>query len=169
MTDSLTPNYGWTKPTSGADNDTWGTLLNADLDSIDTDLKVVSDATTAAQSTASGAATAATAAAAAAAAAQGSANTANATAGAALTAANAAVPKGGGLMSGELEIGDANFALALRGGNPTIQLTANLVMVYNRSNGRLYFINGAGTPIFSIDYTDGTIRAAGSIIPNTAP
>lgn len=43
MVDSTTTNYGWTKPTVGADENTWGGLINGDLDSIDTDLKAVSD------------------------------------------------------------------------------------------------------------------------------
>lgn len=40
---SDTTNYGWTKPTVGGDDDTWGDELNTVIDSIDTDLKAVSD------------------------------------------------------------------------------------------------------------------------------
>lgn len=40
---AATTNYGWTKPTVGADDNAWGDELNGDLDSIDTDLKAVSD------------------------------------------------------------------------------------------------------------------------------
>lgn len=39
-----TANYGWTKPTVGADDDVWGDTLNAALDAADVDLKAVSDA-----------------------------------------------------------------------------------------------------------------------------
>lgn len=35
MTDLSTTTYGWVKPTAGADRDTWGGLLNTDLDGID--------------------------------------------------------------------------------------------------------------------------------------
>jgi microcystin-dependent protein len=35
MADTLTANYNWTKPDPGADDNTWGNTLNADLDSID--------------------------------------------------------------------------------------------------------------------------------------
>jgi hypothetical protein len=41
---TATTNYAWDKPTVGADDDTWGTTLNATIDDIDTDLKAVSDA-----------------------------------------------------------------------------------------------------------------------------
>jgi hypothetical protein len=41
-----TANYGWTKPTDQASDDTWGVILNTALDDIDTDLKTVSDAIT---------------------------------------------------------------------------------------------------------------------------
>lgn len=42
MVDATTTNYGWTKPTVGADSNTWGGLLNGDMDSIDADLFAVS-------------------------------------------------------------------------------------------------------------------------------
>lgn len=38
-----TTNFGWSKPTVGADSDTWGTTLNTAVDDIDTDLKAVKD------------------------------------------------------------------------------------------------------------------------------
>lgn len=43
-----TTNYGWTKPTVGGSDNTWGTILNTALDDIDADLKALSDAQTAA-------------------------------------------------------------------------------------------------------------------------
>lgn len=38
-----TVNYGWTKPTVGGSDNTWGTILNTALDDIDADLKALSD------------------------------------------------------------------------------------------------------------------------------
>jgi len=48
MADATTTNYGWTKPTTGLDVGSWGPIVNADLDAIDTDLKTVSDVANAA-------------------------------------------------------------------------------------------------------------------------
>jgi hypothetical protein len=42
MVDLTTTYYGFTKPTVGADNNTWGGLINTDLDSIDSSLHAVS-------------------------------------------------------------------------------------------------------------------------------
>jgi hypothetical protein len=44
-----TTNFGWTKPTVAGDNGAWGAKANTLFDDIDTDLKTVSDAVTAAQ------------------------------------------------------------------------------------------------------------------------
>lgn len=46
---ATTTNYGWTKPTVGGDNGTWGTIANALFDAVDAALKVVADATAAVQ------------------------------------------------------------------------------------------------------------------------
>lgn len=40
---SVTTNYGWTKPTVDGDADTWGTIINTTLDSIDSQVKAVAD------------------------------------------------------------------------------------------------------------------------------
>ena len=43
MADTVTVNYGWTKPDPGASDDTWGDKLNADLDGIDAQLRIVAE------------------------------------------------------------------------------------------------------------------------------
>lgn len=57
-----TTNYTWTKPDVNGSNGTWGTILNAALDAIDTDLKAVDDVADSAQADATAAQTDATAA-----------------------------------------------------------------------------------------------------------
>jgi hypothetical protein len=48
MADTFTANYNLTKPQIGGDANTWGTLLNTNLDTIDTTVKAVSDVANAA-------------------------------------------------------------------------------------------------------------------------
>lgn len=43
MPDTVTANYGFTKPDPGGSNNTWGPKLNADLDSIDATIKALSN------------------------------------------------------------------------------------------------------------------------------
>lgn len=45
---ATTTNYGWTKPTVSGSSDTWGTELNTLIDSVDSQLKTVSDTASAA-------------------------------------------------------------------------------------------------------------------------
>lgn len=49
MTDSTTPNYGWSYPTVNGDADTWGTTVNATFIAIDAALFTVSGVASAAQ------------------------------------------------------------------------------------------------------------------------
>src|SRR5580765_8475245 len=43
MMPTSTTNYGWSKPTVGADDDLWGGFINTDLDGIDATVKTVSN------------------------------------------------------------------------------------------------------------------------------
>ena len=44
MAETLTPNYGWTKPDPGASANVWGVELNSDLDKIDAQMFIASTA-----------------------------------------------------------------------------------------------------------------------------
>lgn len=118
-----TTNYTWTKPTVGGSQDAWGTILNTALDDIDTDLKTVDDAAVAAQADATtGIADAATA--------DGKAVAAQAT-------ADAALPKAGGVMTGQLDAKTGTLAYAT-------QATASGDLTFNMNTANVHQINLTG-------------------------
>jgi hypothetical protein len=47
MSDAVTPNYGWTLPTVGGDENEWGGFLNSDISSIDATVYAIQESITA--------------------------------------------------------------------------------------------------------------------------
>lgn len=111
MADSFTTNYNLTKPEDGASVDTWGPKINADLDTLDTTVKAVSDV------------------------------------------ANAALPKAGGTMTGQLNVKNSTLAkVAIATGSGTKDL--------NMASGQVFTFTPNGNTTFTFSNVPATADTA---------
>lgn len=131
MADTFTANYNLTKPEIGASRDSWGSKVNSNLDTIDTQIKAASDAAAAA----------------------------NTAAGAAQTTANAAVKRAGDTMTGKLAL-TGGVPVEINGPNPYLDLVYGNVMrgrITVNNGGQFVFLNGDSGDAFASISPDGTL------------